>query len=57
MFATTFSLLVLILVGLAGVGLGAAGYRYMLRRNPEKLEAWATAIREARERVQQRLEK
>jgi uncharacterized protein HemX len=24
-----------------GIGLGASGYRYMLKRNPAKLEQWA----------------
>lgn len=29
-----------------GIGLGAMGYRYMLKRDPEKLEEWAKLIRE-----------
>lgn len=31
-----------------GVGLGFAGYRYYLRRNPERLEAIAKRIKAAR---------
>ncbi len=29
-----------------GIGLGTMGYRYMLKRDPEKLEEWAKLIRE-----------
>jgi hypothetical protein len=32
---------------LAGVGIGAAGYRYYLKRDPSKLEAWAQALKAA----------
>lgn len=34
------------------IGTGAAGYRYMLKRDPAKLEAWAKAIKEASARAQ-----
>lgn len=38
--------LIALLVGAAGgLFVGAAGYRYMLKRNPEKLEAWAREIK------------
>lgn len=33
---------------LVGLGLGAAGYRYMLKRDPEALEHWASEIRRLR---------
>lgn len=34
-------------IGLAiGLFVGASGYRYMLKRNPDKLEEWARIIRE-----------
>jgi hypothetical protein len=56
MFSMTFSLAVLLAVAVGCIGLGAAGYRYMLKRNPAKLEAWAQAIKEARERAQARLD-
>jgi Na+-transporting methylmalonyl-CoA/oxaloacetate decarboxylase gamma subunit len=56
MFSMTFSLLVLIIVAVACIGLGAAGYRYLLKRNPAKIEAWAAAIKEARERLQAKLQ-
>jgi hypothetical protein len=32
-----------------GLAAGAAGYRYMLKRDPAKLEAWAKKIKEARQ--------
>ena len=35
-----------VLVFVVGVSLGAAGYRYYLKRDPEKLEAWAKLIKE-----------
>lgn len=56
MFAMTFSLIVVVAVGLACIGLGAAGYRYLLKRNPAKLEDWAAAIKAAREKAQAKLE-
>lgn len=28
-----------------GIGLGAMGYRYLLKRDPEKLEEWAQQIK------------
>lgn len=56
MFSMTFSLLVLVIVAVACIGLGAAGYRYLLKRNPAKIEAWAAAIKEARERLQAKLQ-
>lgn len=28
-----------------GLFVGAAGYRYLLKRDPEKLEAWAREIK------------
>ena len=31
----------------AGLAVGAAGYRYMLKRDPAKLEAWAQKLKEA----------
>ena len=39
-----FPLLVAVLV--VGVGLGAYGYRYWLKRDPEALESWAKKLKE-----------
>lgn len=39
--------LIMFLAGCAaGLFVGAAGYRYMLKRDPDKLEEWARVIRE-----------
>jgi hypothetical protein len=38
----------------AGIAVGFAGYRYSLKRNPEKLEAWAKSIKAARESAAKR---
>ena len=35
---------------LIGVAFGAAGYRYMLKRDPEALEHWAAEIRRLRQK-------
>lgn len=40
---------------LAGTGLGFAGYRYHLKRNPETLEALARGIKRARESAEAKL--
>jgi hypothetical protein len=56
MTSITLSLLVLIFGALACIGLGAAGYRYLLKRNPAKLEAWAAAIKAARDKAAAKLE-
>jgi hypothetical protein len=40
----------IIAMGLAlivGAALGAGGYRYMLKRDPAALEAWAKKLKEA----------
>lgn len=42
-------LLTPVLTFVAGIALGFAGYRYFLKRNPEKLEAWARQIKLARQ--------
>lgn len=34
-----------ILFLLAGLAIGAAGYRYFLKRDPDALEAWAKKIK------------
>jgi hypothetical protein len=34
-----------------GVALGAAGYRYLWKHDPAKLEAWAERIRQARDEL------
>lgn len=34
-----------------GLIVGAMGYRYMLKRDPEKLEAWAQAAKRAGEKL------
>ena len=57
MIPITLSIVVIILGALACIGLGAAGYRYMLRRNPDKLEQWAQQIKAAGARAQAQLEK
>jgi hypothetical protein len=38
----------------AGIAVGFAGYRYSLKRNPEKLEAWAKSIKAARDSAAKR---
>ena len=38
-----------------GICIGAAGYRYVLKRNPAKLEAWARQIKLAREAAERKL--
>lgn len=44
------------LIALAvGVALGLMAYRYQLKRNPEKLEAWARQIKLAREAAEAKL--
>lgn len=37
---------------LVGICLGAAGYRYLLKRNPAKLEAWAAAAKAAGQKIE-----
>lgn len=38
--------LITLAIGIAvGLFVGAAGYRFMLKRNPEQLEAWAREIK------------
>jgi hypothetical protein len=37
--------------GLVGICIGAAGYRYMLKRDPERLETWAAEIKERARRM------
>lgn len=54
MFSTLLSFLpsftsVLFLAG--GAAAGAMGYRWMLKRDPEKLEAWAQAAKRAGEKI------
>jgi hypothetical protein len=39
-----------VLAFLAGVAIGVVGYRYMLKRDPEALEHWASEIRRLRRR-------
>lgn len=34
-----------------GLGAGIMGYRWMLKRDPAKLEAWALKIRQAGEKI------
>ncbi len=48
-------ILLYIIVFVAGAGLGAAGYRYNLKRNPERLEGWARSIKIAREAAEAKL--
>lgn len=38
-------LISIVLAALVGLCVGAGGYRYMLKRDPEKLEAWARQIK------------
>lgn len=41
-----------LVAGLAlGVFVGAAGYRYLLKRDPERLEAWAKELKAASRRL------
>ncbi len=42
---------------LIGAGAGLAAYRYSLKRDPEKLEAWARAIKVASATAQSKLRK
>jgi hypothetical protein len=35
------TMIMMMLSGLAGVAVGAMGYRYLLKRDPETLERWA----------------
>jgi hypothetical protein len=56
MISFTFNLLILALMALVCIGIGAAGYRYMLKRNPEKLEAWAQEINAAAENARRKLD-
>lgn len=46
--------LIILLAFLAGLAVGFAGYRYSLKRDPEKLEAWAKSIKAARESAAKR---
>lgn len=39
-----------------GIGLGASGYRYYLKRDPLKVEQWADDIRAAKASVGKRFE-
>lgn len=56
MITLTLSLVVVVLGALVCIGAGAAGYRYMLKRNPAKLEQWAAQIKAAGERAQAKLD-
>lgn len=56
MITFTLSLVVIVLGALACIGLGAAGYRYLLKRNPDKLEQWAAQIKAAAAKTQARLD-
>lgn len=40
----------------AGVGVGAGGYRYFLKRNPAALEALAAKIKQAADKVLEKAE-
>lgn len=45
------------LIALAvGLALGLMAYRYQLKRNPEKLEAWARAAKLAGEKAKDRFQ-
>jgi hypothetical protein len=39
----------------AGGALGAAGYRYYLKRDPAKLEAWAQALKAAGQKIEEKV--
>jgi hypothetical protein len=39
----------------AAIGIGAAGYRYYLKRDPAKLEAWAQAIKAAAQKIEDKV--
>lgn len=56
MLTMTFSLLAVAAIAIVSAGLGAAGYRYMLKRNPAKLEQWAQQIKAAGERAQAKID-
>lgn len=43
-----------VLVFVVGAAAGAWGYRYTLKRDPEKLEAWARAAKLAGEKAKDR---
>lgn len=44
-----------IITFLAGVGLGFAGYRHYMRRNPDQLEAVAKRLKAAGKAIESRL--
>ena len=52
----TVPLLLFVLLLLLAIGAGAWGYRYLLKRNPAKLEQWAAQINAAAARAQAKLD-
>lgn len=56
MISFTFNILMLAVMAIVCIGIGAAGYRYMLKRNPAKLEAWVQEINDAADRARRKLE-
>jgi len=44
----------LVIVFVVGALCGLAGYRYTLKRDPEKLEAWAFKVKSARDAAEKR---
>jgi hypothetical protein len=49
-------LLVNAIVLVVGFGAGAAFYRYTLKRDPAKLDAWSAEIKAAQQRVRDRID-
>lgn len=50
------AIIVAVIAFLAGLGLGAGGYRYYLKRNPLALEKLAGFVRDAKDAVGRRFE-
>ena len=50
------AILPLVIGLILGMGLGAAGYRHMLKRDPETLEMWAKEIKAKGEQAERKLE-
>jgi uncharacterized iron-regulated membrane protein len=49
------TIIIAALTGIACLGLGAAGYRYYLKRDPAKLEALAQALKAAGQKIEEKV--
>jgi predicted negative regulator of RcsB-dependent stress response len=50
-----FNIFALVCSHILAAGAGAAGYRYYLKRDPAKLEAWAQAIKAASQKIEDKV--